>query len=69
MQAFSGIQAEQARLESEDEEYEDLAGGDAEGEADDGQTEGNDNSFSPGRRRPYFYPLDYSGMSGYGRGD
>jgi len=31
-----GVQEEQARLGSEDEEYEDAAGGDVEGEADDG---------------------------------
>jgi hypothetical protein len=45
LQAFAGVQEEQARLGSEDEEYEDSAGGDAEGEADNGQTEDNDISF------------------------
>ncbi|KAL9134147.1 MAG: hypothetical protein Q9175_004667 [Cornicularia normoerica] len=45
LQAFVGDQEEQVRLGSEDGEYEGSAGDDAEGEVDDGQTKGNDNSF------------------------
>jgi len=45
LQACVGVQEEQARLRSEDEEYEDSAGGDTQGEADDGQTKGNENTF------------------------
>lgn len=41
-QAFPGVQEEQAKLECEDEKHEDSADGDAEGEADDEQTEDND---------------------------
>ena len=44
LQAFAGVQEEQAKSGS-DEEYEDSTGDDAEGEADDEQTEGNDSRF------------------------
>ena len=45
LQAFAGVQEEQAKSGSDDEEYEDSTGDDAEGEADDEQTEGNDSRF------------------------
>jgi hypothetical protein len=45
LQAFAGVQEEQAKSGSDDEEYDDSTGNDAEGEADDEQTEGNDSRF------------------------
>ena len=45
LQAFASVQEEQAKLGSDDKEFEGSAGDDAEGEADDEQTEGNDSGF------------------------
>ena len=45
LQAFASVQEEQAKSRSNDEKFEGSAGDDAEGEADDEQTEGDDSEF------------------------
>jgi hypothetical protein len=45
LQAFASVQEEQAKLGSDDKEFEGSASDDAKGEADDEQTEGNDSGF------------------------
>jgi hypothetical protein len=48
LQAFTSVQEERSKSRSDNEEFEGSAGDDAEGEADDEQTEGNDSRFLQG---------------------